>query len=118
VGAGDAEASPAARRFKPGAILDYAYVIYGAKPDRGTGGPQLLTRLRLYREGKLIFDGEPRPFDQHSQTNLKQLIAGGSLRLASDLTPGEYALQVIAIDKLAKEKERLAAGWIDFEIVK
>jgi VWFA-related protein len=118
VGAAAVEASPAERRFKPGAILDYAYVIYGAKPDKGTGGPQLLTRLRLYRDGKLVYDGEPRPFNPETQTNLKQLIAGGSLRLASDLTPGEYALQVIAVDKLAKEKERLAAGWIDFEIVR
>jgi VWFA-related protein len=118
VGEADAQARPAARRFKPGAILDYAYVIYGAKPDKATGGPQLLTRLRLYRDGKLVYDGEPRPFNPESQTNFKQLIAGGSLRLASDLPPGEYALQVIAVDKLAKEKERLAAGWIDFEIVR
>lgn len=118
VGESDPQAGPAVRRFKPGAVLDYAYVIFGAKPDKATGRPQLLTRLRLYRDGKLVYDGEPRPFDPQSQTNVKQLIAGGSLRLASDLTPGEYALQVIAVDKLAKEKDRLATGWIDFEIVR
>jgi VWFA-related protein len=113
----DPQASPAVRRFKRGMVLEYAYVIYRAKADKATGRPQLTTQLRLYRDGKLVYDGEPRPFDPQSQTDLKQLVAGGSLRLGSNLTPGDYALQVIAVDKLAKEKDQMATGWIDFEIV-
>ena len=48
----------------------------------------------------------------------KDKVAGGSLLLGADLQPGEYILQVIVIDKLAKEDHRMATQWIDFEIVK
>jgi len=33
------------------------------------------------------------------------------------IAPGEYVLQVIVTDRLAKEKYRSATQWIDFEIV-
>jgi hypothetical protein len=94
------------------------YAIYGAKSDKTTGRPDLATRLRLYRDGQLVYDGNLRPFDPRAQTDFKQLIAGGSVRLGNDLTPGDYALQVIVFDKLAKEKDRLTTGWIDFEIIR
>jgi len=38
--------------------------------------------------------------------------------LGSEFPPGEYVLQVIITDKLAKEKQQIASQWIDFEIVK
>jgi hypothetical protein len=101
---------------RPQQVTNCSCVV--AQPEETTSAkPQLLTHLRLYRDGKLVYDGEPRPFDPQSQTDLKQLVAGGSLRLGSNLTPGDYALQVIAVDRLAKEKDRMATGWIDFEIV-
>ena len=31
--------------------------------------------------------------------------------------PGEYVLQVVVTDKLAKEKHRTASQWIDFEVI-
>jgi hypothetical protein len=34
------------------------------------------------------------------------------------MVPGEYVLQLIVTDALAKEKRRVATQWIDFEIVK
>jgi hypothetical protein len=34
------------------------------------------------------------------------------------MSPGDYILQVIVTDPLAKEKYRTATQWIDFEIVK
>jgi VWFA-related protein len=114
----DSQASPAVRRFRRGMIAEYGYVIYNAKADKTTGKGQLATQVRLYRDGRLVYDGGIRPFDPKEQTDLRQLIAGGSVRLGNDLASGEYALQVIVIDKLAKEKERMATNWIDFEIVR
>jgi len=38
--------------------------------------------------------------------------------LGNDLQPGDYALQLIVTDKLAKEESRVVGQWIDFEIVK
>jgi hypothetical protein len=34
------------------------------------------------------------------------------------MPPGDYVLQVIVKDLLAKEKQQIAAQWIDFEVVK
>jgi len=40
------------------------------------------------------------------------------VNLGAELIPGEYALQVIVTDNLAKEKKyRTATRWIDFDLV-
>jgi hypothetical protein len=38
--------------------------------------------------------------------------------LGSEMTPGEYVLQVIVTDVLRTDKYRVTSQWIDFEIVK
>jgi len=74
--------------------------------------------MRLFREGKPMFTGRVAPFNAGQQADVKRLVAGSRIRLGSDLKPGEYVLQVIVTDLLAKEKHRTATQWIDFEIVK
>ena len=76
------------------------------------------TQMRLYREGQEIFTGRVQPFDATSQADLKRLQTGGAIQLGTNLPPGEYVLQIVVTDPLAKEKYRTAAQWIDFEIVK
>lgn len=114
----DPQASPAVRRLSHGMLLDYGYVIYNAQLDRATGRPQLTTQVRMFREGQQVFAGKELPFNTDKQSDLKRLIAGGRLRLGTNLPPGEYVLQVIVTDTLAKEKHRTASQWMDFEIVK
>jgi len=65
-----------------------------------------------------VFTGKENPFKIANSTDLKRLLAGGTIQLGSDLPPGEYVFQVIVNDPLAKEKHRVATQWIDFEIVK
>jgi hypothetical protein len=36
--------------------------------------------------------------------------------LAKSIAPGDYVLQVIVVDKLAKQKYQAASQWMDFEI--
>ena len=57
-------------------------------------------------------------WDSGTQKDFTKLIVGGSILLGQELQPGEYALQLIVADKLAKEDGRLAAQWIELEIVK
>jgi VWFA-related protein len=111
----DPQASVAMRRFQRGMMMQYGYVIYNAK---ATPAPQLTTQIRLFREGKLVFTGKWTPPDLTGQTDLKRITAGGLLQLGTDMLPGEYVLQIIATDPLAKDKYRTATQWIDFEIVK
>ena len=50
------------------------------------------------------------------QADAKRLVAFGRLQLGTNLSPGEYVLQVVVTDALAKEKNRVASQWIEFEI--
>lgn len=114
----DPQASPAVRRFARGMALEYACILYNAKVDKATGRPQLETQLRLFRDGKQVFTGKTNTFASGQQRDLTRLVAGGSFLLGKELQQGEYALQFIVTDKLAKEKEQIATNWIDFEIVR
>jgi VWFA-related protein len=110
------KASLAERKFKRGMSLEYAYYIYNAKADKSM--PQLETQVRLFRDSKEIFTGQRRPIDLSGQTNLKQIIGRGVLRLGTELQPDDYVLQIVVFDKLSKEKNRIATQSVDFEIVK
>jgi VWFA-related protein len=118
IGDSDPQSGPAVRRFRRGMVMQYGYAIYNATPDKATGRPQLQTQIRVFRDGKELFAGRVQPLDTSGQLNVKQLAAVGGLQLGSNMTPGEYILQIIVIDPLAKEKHRTATQWIDFEIVK
>ena len=112
------QAGPGVRRVTRGMVLEYACMIYNARLDKATNRPQLETQLRLFRDGQQVFTGKVNPFDPGQQKDLTRIVAGGSLLLGSDLQPGDYALQLVVIDKLAKEESRVGSQWIDFEIVK
>lgn len=110
----DPQASPAMRRFRRGMVMQYGYIIYNAKL---APAPQLTTQMRLFRDGKPIFTGKIAPLSTTGQTDLKRITGGGFLQLGTDMTPGEYVLQVVVTDALAKDKHRTATQWMDFEIV-
>jgi VWFA-related protein len=114
----DPQAGPAVRRFRQGMMLHYSFLVYNAQLDKATARPQLQTQVRLFRDGQQVFAGKAQPINLSHQADLKRLPAGGILRLGTDMKPGEYILQVIITDSLAKEKDRAATQWIDFEIVK
>lgn len=113
----DPQGSPALRRFRRGATLDYGFYIYNAKAERTGGKPQLQTQMRLFRDGKLVYEGKVTPFDAQPLNVQGDVGVGGRLQLGTEMAPGEYALQMIVTDLLAKEKQRVTAQWIDFEIV-
>jgi VWFA-related protein len=114
----DPRFGPAVRRLKQGMLLDYGYVIYNAQPDRSGRRPQLTTQLKIYRDGKPIFTSNVAPLDLGIQTDLRRLVAGGSLQTGDGMATGDYALQIIVTDISAQGKQRTATQWADFEIVK
>lgn len=107
----------ALRRFRAGQVLQYAYVIFNAKTDKGRRELQLTTQIKVYRDGKEIFAGRETPYDAKGQTDLERLVAEGSLQLGG-LQEGEYVLQIVATDLRVQGKNRKTTNWIDFEIVK
>jgi len=112
------EAGPAVRKLRPGSDLNYAFGVYNAKVDKGTNSPRLLMQTRLFRDGKLVYEGEPVPLRLNPQTDWKRISIVGSMKLAKSAQPGEHIFQVVITDLLAKEKYRTVTQWTDFEIVK
>jgi VWFA-related protein len=106
----------ALRRFQADRVLEFAYVVYHAKPNSDLG-VQLTTRVELYREGKRVFANMDTPYDPKGQPDPTRLVVEGGLKLAG-LPEGEYVLQIVVVDAFAKEKYRTARNWVDFEIVK
>jgi hypothetical protein len=106
------------RRFHQGTNLDFIYAVYNALLDSTTRLPRLTKQTRVFREGKPILTGNPTPLDVTGQRDLQRLVGGAQLQLGPELLPGQYVLQVIVDDQLAKGKQRTATQWIDFEVVK
>jgi hypothetical protein len=109
--------NPAIRRFRQASKLFFAYVIYKAQLDTATHAPNLTAQVRMYYDGKLVFEGVPKPVPFSDQTDPERISAGGGLQIGS-LAPGEYILQIVVTDARAPEQFRSASQWIDFEIVK
>jgi VWFA-related protein len=115
----EAQPTPAVRRFKPGMLLDYRYVIYNALPGPKNSLPELTAQVRLFRGGELVTSSDqPARDTSRLQFDPKRLSAKGSLRLGDDLMPGNYVLQILVTDPRAKGQASTASQWIDFEIVK
>lgn len=110
------QTGPGVRRLRRGFVLEFGYVIYNAQLEKATQRPRLQTQIRLFRDGRQIFAGNILPFDPGTQTDLKRLNAGGRVQLGTNMAPGDYVLQIIVTDPLAKEELRTATQWIDFQI--
>lgn len=104
------------REFKRGTILTYGYEIYNAKstPEQK---PNLTTRIRIFRDGKLTFDGKPNQFSAVDQTDFGHLKMFGALNLGTEMNAGDYVLQIIVTDGAAKDKQKNAVQFVPFEII-
>lgn len=98
------------RQFKRGTILRYDYVVYNPKQNQ-----QIETRLRLIKEGRVVYEENPALLKTDGQTDLRRLQTGGAISLGKNLEPGSYVLQIIAADKTNPKK--FASQFVEFEIV-
>jgi hypothetical protein len=109
---------PGSRTFRQGSGLVFAFAVYNAQTDLATHVPQLTRQTRIFREGQVIYTGEITPLTLSGQSDPERITGGGRLLLGSDFPVGEYVLQIVVTDNLAKERHRTSTQWIDFEIVK
>ena len=103
------------RRFNRGTVLRYAFEIYNAKLDAARK-PNLTAQLRIFRDGKLVLEGKNAPLDLPGQTDLQRIKSAGALALGSEMQAGDYVLQLVVADNLAKKKRQIATQFVQFEI--
>lgn len=108
---------PAIRQFRRNTVLAYAYTLYNAQTNKTTNQPNLSLQLNLYRGGRLISEGAAQRVQLEAQADMKRINDYGYLRLNANVGTGDYVLQVIVKDLLAKGKNQTASQWIDFEVI-
>jgi VWFA-related protein len=99
----DPSLDTALRQVKLGTILRYGLEVYNAKLDTNRK-PALLSRVRMFLDGKLILDGKPIPVDLTGQTDMQRILISGALSLGDKMLPGDYILQVIVSRSACKNK--------------
>lgn len=107
---------PAIRHFRRGQKISYGYKVLNATVKGKDGDPDVWTQVRLFRGDKEVFRSEPRALQVAGVKEKSRLLVGGALQLVPQFEPGDYALQLVVWDKLAKGGEAVAAQAIDFEL--
>jgi VWFA-related protein len=113
---GTAADDTALRRMHSGGVLRYGFEIYDPKVDQ-TGQPHLVMRVRMFHDGKVFYEGKDAPVDIAGQTDLQHIRTGGALSIGPSMSAGDYVLQVVVTDTLAKQKHQIATQFVEFEIV-
>ncbi|MDQ2746062.1 MAG: VWA domain-containing protein, partial [Acidobacteriota bacterium] len=103
------------RRFKSGTVLRYGFEIYKAQFSQARK-PNLTAQLRIFRDGKSLYEGKIAPIDLTGQSDLERIKSVGALNLGTEMAAGEYILQIIVSDNSAKNKRQLATQFVPFEI--
>ena len=103
------------RQSGPAHTIEYGYQILNARLDPHHM-PRLEAQALVFHNGEQVYAGPPHPLDVGANFDPKHLAAGGALQLGTDIPPGDYVVEVVVTDKLAKEKNRSASQWMDVEI--
>jgi hypothetical protein len=111
----DPLADTSLRQFKRGTVLNYGLSVFNAKADP-SGRSGVTSQIRLFRDGKQIFEGKVQPVPP-SKPDSGAVDIVSSLVLGTEMTPGDYVLQITVTDTLAKEKYRSTSQFVQFEIV-
>lgn len=110
----DAMTDTSLRQFKKGTVLRYGADIYNAKLDQSQK-PNLQTQIKVFRDGKILLNGKTIQFNIGQQPAARPNYVG-AINLGNEMEPGEYVLQIIVTDNLAKAKRNLATQWVQFEV--
>ena len=106
---------PSATMKGRNSALHYVYQILNAGADSARHS-DLEVHTRLFRDGRQMYEGKPMPLETVSQRDPKRLVAAGAMKLSAQMQPGDYVLQVIAIDQLSGDKHHTATQSTDFEV--
>lgn len=102
--------TPATRQFRSGTSLEFLSMVENAH----TKGPEigLDARVRVLRDGKEVYSAPARMVDVKGSGRA----VFGALKLADNMIPGDYYLQVIATRQNGG-KDAVAGQWTDFAVI-
>ncbi len=104
------------RQFKKDSILRYGVEIYNARPGQ-SGRSNLTKQVRIFCDGKVFFEGPQMPVSAGNRKPGESITTFGTVRIGAGMPTGDYVLQIVVIDSLAKEKRKVASQFVTFEVV-
>jgi VWFA-related protein len=109
--------SPALRTYAIGDNLMTLTMLYNADA-KAIARSEIRTQAILYKDGKEFLRGEPTPIASASVEDPGNILLANRFPVTSDMTPGDYVLQIIASDKKSGERqEGSASRIISFTVV-
>jgi hypothetical protein len=110
----DPRGNEAIRIFSPGEKIAWYFQVFNARS--GTDGrSDLKVQVRLFRDGSEVMHSEAASVHLPEIQPGNQLVSSGHMLLGSNLAPGDYALQLLVTDNLAR-RNPTASQWIDFQV--
>ncbi len=103
------------RRFKRGTVLRFGTEIYNAKLPSLTQA-KINIQARVFHDRELVFETKEQPINAEGQ-NITEPVYTDAVQLGENLLPGDYVLQIVVTDGLAKDKKRIATQYVQFEVV-
>jgi VWFA-related protein len=103
------------RRFHQGASLVFGYTIYNAGFDKKTRDHRLTTQTVVFRDSIKIYSSDRVAVAATDNRDPTRINTGARLQLGPALTPGEYVVQIVVEDAVAK---RTATQVTQFEVIK
>jgi len=110
----DPAGSAAQRVLRKGGELEYALTVFNAVIPPDTKRPNLLTQLRLFRDGTLLYTGKKVPLTAAAPAADELVMVKGRVRITS--SPGEYVLEIGVQDQSAPAKQQAAVRYVDFTV--
>ena len=107
----------AMRRFRNGDTVRFGLSVYNAKLDKASGRPALFMQYKILRDGKEVFASRERPLATGQQQRSAVVDTSDAFSLGNNMPRGDYVVQVIVRDSLAKGGRQVATQWTDFEVV-
>ena len=100
------------RRFKRGTVLRFGTEIYNAKLP-SLAQAKISMQARVFHDRELVFENKETPLE----TGDAGPVYTDAVALGENLLPGDYVLQIVVTDGLAKDKKRIATQYVQFEVV-
>lgn len=108
--------SPALRTYAPGDVFQTLSIIYNAD-EKAVSSSGIETQSVLYKDGREYMRGEPKPVNPEGAANPEDIPVSQMLSLGTDLTLGDYVLQLLVTDKKnGNKKEGVASQTIGFTV--
>jgi VWFA-related protein len=101
------------RRFRRGTVLRFGVEVYNKKltPQQ----MQVNLQARMYREGELVYQSKETPISQNAEMFEQTAVFTDAVMLGPHLPPGDYIVQVVAIESVGKKK--IATQFVQFEVI-